>query len=61
MVQLGVHVFRTSITCLNDLSTRRKPKADEKDPQPLDAIREIMTPQSQAKHRLRTKLAYTKA
>jgi hypothetical protein len=58
-VQLGMHEFRTSIACLNDLSTRCKPKTEEKDPQLLDAIREIMEPQSQAEPRLRTTLLYT--
>jgi hypothetical protein len=58
-VQLGMHEFRTSISCLNDLSTRRKPKSEEKDPKLLDTIREIMEPQSQAEPRLRTALLYT--
>lgn len=58
-VQLGMNEFRTGISCFNDLSTRRKPKAEEKYPGLLDDIREIMEPSSQAEPRLRTTLLYT--
>lgn len=58
-VKLGMHESRSGIVCLNDLSTRRKPKAEEKDPRLLGAIVEIMEPHSQAEPRLRTRLLYT--
>lgn len=58
-VELGIHELRTNISCLNDLSARCKPKSEEKDPELLDAIHEIMEPRSQAEPRLRTTLLYT--
>jgi hypothetical protein len=58
-VQLGMNEFRTGISCIDDLSARRKPKAEEKYLGLLDDIREIMEPSSQAEPRLRTTLLYT--
>lgn len=58
-VQLGMNEFRTKIACANDLSTRHKPKAEEKVPGLLGEIHEIMNPQTQAEPRLRTTLLYT--
>ncbi len=58
-VELGMNEFRTKIACVNDLSTRHKPKAEEKTPGLLDDIHEIMNPQAQAEPRLRTTLLYT--
>lgn len=58
-VQLGMNECRTGITCINDLSTRRRPKAEEKYPGLLDDIRQIMEPSSEAESRLRTTLLYT--
>ena len=58
-VKLGMNEFRTQIVCVNDLSARRKPKAEEKDPRLLADIIEIMTPHSEAESRLRTTLLYT--
>ena len=58
-VELGMNEFRTKILCLNDLSSRHKPKAEEKDPRLLADIIEIMNPHSQAEPRLRTTLLYT--
>jgi Rhodopirellula transposase DDE domain len=58
-VELGMNESRTGILCLNDLSTRHKPKAEDKDPKLLADIREIMDPHSQAEPRLRTTLLYT--
>jgi hypothetical protein len=59
-VELGMNEFRSKILCLNDLSARKKPKAEEKNPRLLADIVEIMTPHSQAEPRLRTTLSYTK-
>jgi hypothetical protein len=58
-VELGMNEFRAKILCVNDLSARRKPKAEEKDPRLLGDIIEIMDPHSQAEPRLRTTLLYT--
>jgi len=58
-VKLGMNELRSKIVCINDLSTRRKPKAEEKDPKLLGDIVEIMEPHSQAEPRLRTTLLYT--
>jgi len=58
-VELGMNEFRTKILCANDLSTRQKPKAEDKDPRLLADIIEIMDPHSQAEPRLRTTLLYT--
>jgi hypothetical protein len=58
-VELGVHEFQSGFECINDLSTRHKPKAEEKNPKLLADIREIVEPVSQAEPRLRTTLLYT--
>jgi len=58
-VELGMNEFRTKILCVNDLSARHKPKAEEKNPNLMSDIREIMDPHSQAESRLRTTLLYT--
>ena len=57
--KLGINEFRTEILCINDLSTRRKPKTEEKDPRLLADIVEIMEPLSHSESRLRTTLLYT--
>ena len=57
--ELGINEFRTGISCINDLSTRHKPKTEEKDANLLADIREIMDSRSQAEPRLRTTLLYT--
>ncbi len=57
--ELGMNEFRTGIACINDLSTRHKPKSEEKDPNLLADIHEIMEPHTQAEPRLRTTLLYT--
>ena len=40
-VELGMNELRTGITCLNDLSNRRKPKTEEKYPEMLSDIHKI--------------------
>jgi hypothetical protein len=57
--ELGMNEFRTKILCVNDLSNRRKPKIEEKEPKLLADIVEIMEPHSQSESRLRTTLLYT--
>jgi hypothetical protein len=58
-VELGMNEFRTKIICTNDLSARKKPKVEEKNPKLLADIVEIMTPHSQAESSLRTTFSYT--
>lgn len=58
-VTLGINEFLCGIACINDLSERRKPKSEEKNPKLLDDIRKIMEPFNQAEPRLRTTLIYT--
>jgi hypothetical protein len=58
-VELGINEFRSNILCVNDLSARKKPKTEEKNPKLLADIIEIMTPRSQAEASLRTTYSYT--
>jgi hypothetical protein len=58
-VELGLNEFRTKMLCVNDLSARRKPKAEQKNPRLLGDIMGIMEPHCQTDPRLRTTLLYT--
>lgn len=58
-VKTGLEELRGGIACVNDLSKRRKPKAEEKHPGLAEDIRILMEPTSQAESHLRTALAYT--
>ena len=58
-VEVGIHEFQTGISCVNDLSTRLKPKTEEKHPKLLAAIHAIMEPPSESESSLRTTLLYT--
>lgn len=58
-VALGIDECQSGITCVNDLGNRRKPKSEEKNPELLNDIHEIMNPHSQADPQLRTTLLYT--
>ena len=58
-VELGKNEFRTKILCINSISTRRRPKVEEKEPRLLADIIEIMNPHSQAESHLRTTLLYS--
>src|SRR5680860_619959 len=59
VVQVGINEFKTGISCVNDLSTRGKPKTEEKNPKLLVEIHSIMEPHSEADSHLRTTLLYT--
>lgn len=59
VVELGMNELRTGIVCLHDTSTRHRPKAEEKEPELLADIREIMEPHCQSESHLRTTLLYT--
>lgn len=58
-VELGMNEYRTGIVCVNDLSSRCKPKWEAKYPELVEAIHRIMEPQSQAHSHLNTTLLYT--
>ena len=58
-VELGLKEIQSGIVCVNDLSQRRKPKAEEKHPKLRADIHRIMEPKSQAQSHLRTALSYT--
>ena len=53
-VELGMHEARSGICCLNDLSARLKPRAEDKHPELLADIQSIMEPHSQSEASLRT-------
>lgn len=57
--KLGINEFRTKILCTNDLSNRRKLKAEEKQPELLADIIKLMEPHSHSELRLKTTLLYT--
>ena len=59
VVQVGINEFKTGISCVNDISTRVKPKAEEKNTELLAEIHTIMEPHSEAESHLRTTLLYT--
>ena len=59
VVQVGINELKTGISCVNDLSTRIKPKTEEKYPELLAEIHNIMEPHSEAESHLRTTLLYT--
>ena len=59
VVQVGINELKTGISCVNDLSTRMKPKIEEKNPKLLVEIHKIMEPHSEADSHLRTTLLYT--
>lgn len=59
VVELGMNELRTGLLCLNDISARKRPKAEEKEPELLADIREIMEPHCQSESHLRTTLLYT--
>jgi hypothetical protein len=58
-VEVGIKEFQTGLSCVNDISARRKPKTEEKNPELLAEIRSIMEPDSEAESHLRTTYLYT--
>lgn len=58
-VEMGMNELRTGIVCLNDISARHKPRTEDKYPEMLADIREIMAPETHADPHLRTTLSYT--
>lgn len=58
-VEVGINEFRTGIVCVNDITTRVKPKTEDKYPKLLAEIQTIMEPHSESESSLRTTLLYT--
>jgi len=58
-VELGMNEYQSGLLCVNDLSSRQKPKSEVKYPRLVSEIHEIMAPSVQAEPRLRTTLLYT--
>jgi hypothetical protein len=59
VVEVGIKEFQTGILCINDISRRLKPKTEEKKPELLAEIHDIMEPHSESESHLRTTLLYT--
>lgn len=58
-VEVGINEHQTGITCINDITTRVKPKTEDKYPALLAEIQAIMEPHSASETSLRTTLSYT--
>lgn len=58
-VEVGLNEHRTGISCINDITTRVKPKTEDKYPQMLADIQMIMEPYSESDASLRTTLLHT--
>jgi hypothetical protein len=58
-VEVGIHEYQTGIACVNDITTRVKPKTEDKYPGLLAEIQAIMEPHSESESSLRTTLLYT--
>jgi hypothetical protein len=59
VVEVGIKESQTGILCVNDISLRLKPKTEEKMPELLAEIHDIMEPHSESESHLRTTLLYT--
>lgn len=59
-VHTGLNELRTGIRCLEDYSTRGRPKSEAKDPQLAEAIHALVEAKSQADPKFQTPLAYTR-
>lgn len=59
-VELGLHEYQTGIACVNVVSTRGRPKAENKEPQLLAEIQAIMESHSQAQLPPGTSLQHAK-
>ena len=58
-IEVGIHEYQTGIACVNDISSRVKPKTEDKYPKLLAEIQIIMEPHSESESSLRTTLPYT--
>ena len=53
VVEVGIKEFQTGFLCINDISTRQKPKTEEKNPKLFAEICAIMEPHSETDSHLR--------
>lgn len=59
-VRKGMHELRTGITCCDAFACRGRLRAEERLPDLLDDIRDVVTAQSQTDPRFRTQRLYTR-
>ena len=59
-VNTGLNELRTGIRCVEDYSTRGRPKSEEKNPELVQEIHALVEPESQADPKFQTPLAYTR-
>jgi len=58
-VELGIREHQTGITCINDITARCKPRIEDKHPELLAEIQNIMEPHSESEASLRNTLLHT--
>lgn len=59
-VNTGLNELRTGIRCVENYSTRGRPKSEEKSPQLVEEIHALVEPKTQADPKFQTPLAYTR-
>jgi hypothetical protein len=59
-VNTGVNELRSGIRCVENYSTRGRPKSEEKSPELVQEIHALVEPQTQADPKFQTPLAYTR-
>ena len=59
-VNTGLNELRSGIRCVEDYSTRGRPKSEEKSPELVEEILALVEPESQADPKFQTPLAYTR-
>jgi hypothetical protein len=59
-VNTGLNELRTGIRCMEDYSTRGRPKSEEKIPELVQEIHALVEPKTQADPKFQTPLAYTR-
>ena len=59
-VNTGLNELRTGIRCVENYSTRGRPKSEEKSPQLVQEIHALVEPKTQADPKFQTPLAYTR-
>jgi hypothetical protein len=59
-VNTGLNELRTGIRCMEDYSTRGRPKSEEKSPKLVQEIHALVEPKAQADPKFQTPLAYTR-
>lgn len=59
-VNTGLNELRTGIRCVEDYSTRGRPRSEKKRPQLVQEIHALVEPKTQADPKFQTPLAYTR-